>query len=80
MKVTLTFHEFNSLFMNNSDCVVIPEWDGNPCYFIKRNDGMCFIFRYGEYEPCTDLMTLEQLYEYVNGDFKLHVQDYKDLF
>lgn len=80
MKIELTLEEFESLFQNNQNCIVIPDWNGDTCTFNRNQEGLCYIVRWEEYDPCTGLMTISELLDYVNGDFKLHVQDYKDLF
>lgn len=80
MRVSLTLKEFEGLFINNQNCIVIPEWDGGPCTFNMTDQGECYIRRWEECEPCTDMMSLGELYNYVNGNFKIHIQDYKDLF
>lgn len=80
MKIQLTEDDINFLF-RDTNCVVIPEWEGGPATINKTDDGKFYMVRWEEYEPCTDLVDISDLVDVsLSEGVLLHKDDYSMLY
>jgi hypothetical protein len=80
MKVILDSNDITALF-SDTNCVVVSEWDGGPATINKTESGEFYIVRWGEYEPCTVMLSVDSLVKVLSftDGVVLHVSDYSYL-
>lgn len=79
MKIQLTEDDINFLF-RDTNCVVVPEWDGGPATINKTDDGKFYMVRWEEYEPCTDLVAISDLVDVLCDGVLLHKDVYSMVY
>lgn len=81
MKVILTKDDIESLCDHNDGCVVLSDFgDGSAGTLHVTDDGKYYLVRWEEYERCTDLLSLDDMTEYLSCGVVLHATDYQHLF
>lgn len=80
MKIYLDKTDIEILF-KDTDCIVVPYWDGDAATINKTDGGKFYMVRWEEYEPCTDIVDIDYLIDVTLSDgLILHPSDYLNLY